>query len=36
MLIKMVFDYYRSLLLNRLVEVVCCDVIYIPLPSVNG
>ena len=29
-------DYDRSLLFSSLVEVVCCDVICVPLSSVNG
>jgi len=32
----MVLDCDRSLLFSSLVEVVCCDVIYVLIPSFNG
>jgi len=28
--------YYRSLSFASFVEVVCCDIFYVPLHSVNG
>jgi len=31
-----VFKYNQSLLLGSFVEVVCCDIFYAPLHSVNG
>ena len=30
------FDYDRGVLLSSILEVVCSDVIYVPLHSVNG
>ena len=33
--VKIVLNYDRVLLLSSFIEILCCDVIYAPMPSVN-